>query len=58
LQRCENENANDFQKSEEIFKSIVIDDRGIRKRFEAITLNMILDEGRLGVIDISARECL
>jgi hypothetical protein len=48
------ENPNDFQKSEKIFESMVIDNRGIRKRFEAITLNVILYEGRLGVIDISA----
>jgi hypothetical protein len=56
MKRCEN--ANDFQKSEEIFESMVIDNRGIRKRFEEMTLNMILYEGRLGVIDISAGECL
>jgi hypothetical protein len=55
MKRCEN--GNDFPKSEEIFESMVIDNRGIRKRFEAITLNMILYEGRFGVIDISAGEC-
>jgi hypothetical protein len=52
-----NATGNDFQKSEKIFESMVIDHRGIRKRFEAITLNMILYEGRLGVIDISDGEC-
>jgi hypothetical protein len=55
MKRCEN--ANDFQQSEEICESMVIDNRGIRKRFGAITLNMILYERRLGVIDISAGEC-
>jgi hypothetical protein len=60
MKRCENANANakDFQKSEEIFESMVIDNRGIRERFEAITLNMILYERRLGNSDISAGECL
>jgi hypothetical protein len=56
MKRCEN--ANYFQKSEEIFESIVIDNRGIRKQFEGIILNMILYEGKFGVIEISAGKCL
>jgi hypothetical protein len=43
---------------QEIFESMVIDNRGIRTRFEAIPLNMVLCEGRFGDIDISAEECL